>query len=285
MQKQAPISVIILTYNEEMNIEVCLQTVVGWAQDVYVVDSFSTDRTVQVARQYTTLVFQNKWVSFAKQREWAVNHLTLQTEWVFFLDADERMTEEMRKEITHLFTRDSVRENGFYIKRRFFFLNRWLKHGGYYPTPELRMMRCSQVRFVDEGGGARERFLVAGNCGMLKSDMLHIYDKGITEWITKHVKLARLEAAENLTDQQEDLGPQVIGHVGSVSWLRAKVWIRLPRSIRPILLFFYRYILRLGFLDGLQGYYYCTLHDLFYPLLVEVLYFEEKLKREKKDRR
>lgn len=276
---QIHISVIILTFNEEKNIEACIQSVMGWAKDVYIVDSFSDDRTISMAQKYTSNIYQNGWESFAKQREWAIKNLKLKTEWVLFLDADERMTDELKKEISTLLLHGDIRENGFYIKRRFFFLNRWMKHGGYYPTPEIRMMRYSQVQFIDEDGGARESFLVAGNSGMLKNDMLHIYNKGIVEWVAKHVRLAHLEAADSLARRQATIIPQVEGRIGSVVWLRTSVWNRLPHSTRPILLFFYRYFFRLGFLNGLQGFYYCIMHDLWYPLLVEVFYYEGTLKK------
>ena len=270
------ISVIILTYNEEMEIRPCLERVVGWAEYIYVVDSFSTDKTVEIARKYTSNVYQNSWLGHAKQREWAVNSLKLKTDWVFFVDADERLTEDIKNEITDLLSKDTIVENGFHVKRRFYFLNRWLKHGGYYPLHEIRMMRWREVMFLDEAGGARERYLISGQTGILKSDMLHIYNKGLIKWIEKHIKYANLEVASSFISG-EALYPQIIAGIGSSTWLRAKVWNRLPRSIRPFLLFFYRYFFRFGFLDGLPGLYYCVLHDLWYPILIECLYYEKTI--------
>jgi hypothetical protein len=135
------------------------------------------------------------------------------------------------------------------------------------------MFNRFNVKFIDEGGGARERFLVNGSVNILKTDAIHIYDKGIQQWIIKHIKLASLESTSGI---KQDLSTEVIkDKVGSSVWLRQKVWRYLPRLIRPFLLFFYRYIIKLGFLDGKVGLFYCVLHDLWYPFLVEVLNFEK----------
>jgi glycosyltransferase involved in cell wall biosynthesis len=269
------ISIIILTFNEEKNIIGCLESVYGWACDIFVVDSFSTDQTLSIARTYTDKINQNHWLSFAKQREWALNHLDIQTDWILFLDADERLTPEIKLEISGLIANKELLEKGYFIKRRFFFLNKWLKHGGYYPLPELRLFSSHDIHFFDEGGGARERFLVDGHTNMLNHDVVHIYDKGIQFWIAKHIKLARLEAQADL--EVAKTAQKISGKFGSNSWLRNEVWPLLPRTIRPLILFFYRYILRLGFLDGQAGFFYCLLHDLWYPMMVEILYFEGRL--------
>lgn len=269
------VTIIILTYNEEKDIENCLLSAYNWAEDIYVVDSYSVDQTVEIAKQYTQNILQNHWVSFAQQRQWAIENINLRTEWVFFLDADERLTDEIKREINNILKMKNI-QNGFYIKRRFFFLGRWLKHGGYYPLPEIRMMRWKNVQFLDEGGGARERFIVNGATGTLKSDILHIYNKGIINWVDKHKRLAALEAENECLNLEKVQFEKFIGKIGSSTWLRAYAWPYLPRSIRPALLFFYRYFLRLGFLDGLAGFYYCALHDFWYPLLLDILIYEKK---------
>jgi glycosyltransferase involved in cell wall biosynthesis len=134
-QFETPISVIILTFNEELDVEDCLKSVHHWAKDIFIVDSYSLDQTLFLVQKYTDKISQNHWLSFAKQREWALNNLDIQTDWVLFLDADERLTPEMRKEISMIVNDKSRQEKGFYIRRRFIFLGKWLKHGGYYPLP------------------------------------------------------------------------------------------------------------------------------------------------------
>jgi glycosyltransferase involved in cell wall biosynthesis len=269
-----PITIIILTYNEQDDISDCLNTVCDWAQDIWIIDSYSTDNTIQIASQFPVKILQNPWTSFAKQREWAIANIPVLTNWILFLDADERLTEFSRQEITQIISYTNNEINGYYIRRKFIFLNRWLKHGGYYPTPELRLFRMGKVRFADEDGGARERFVVDGHTGFMHQDILHIYNKGISFWISKHLKLSNLEAQIDSTDK---LDPVFVGPLLSATWIRQNIWKYLPTSFRPILLFVYRYILRAGFLDGLPGFYYCFLHDFWFPYLTEILKYEKSI--------
>ncbi|PKN88630.1 MAG: glycosyl transferase family 2 [Chloroflexi bacterium HGW-Chloroflexi-8] len=277
MEKSAltPISIIILTYNEAQNIEDCIKSIGEWADKIFIVDSYSSDQTMLIAKKLGINFVQNHWVSFAEQRKWSINNLELTNDWILFLDADERLTIEVKQEITSLLTQELLRENGFYIRRRFFFLDKWLRHGGYYPSPEIRLMKRQQVQFIDEGGGARERFIVNGLVGHLQKDIFHLYNKGITEWIMKHLKLAQLEAEADLLTKNQANRVDLIGSIGSTNWLRVNIWNKLPRTIRPFLLFIYRYFLKFGFLDGKQGLYYCFLHDFWFPFLIDIFYFEK----------
>jgi glycosyltransferase involved in cell wall biosynthesis len=263
------VTFIILTLNEEHDLDECLKSVEAGA-DIIVVDSFSNDKTLDIASEYTNNIYQNKWVSFAKQREWAMQNTRINTEWVMFIDADERLTKLLIEEI-YDFILSNPKENGCYIRRRFIFGGKWLKHGGYYPCSELRLMRKSKVQFLDEGGGARERFLIDGEKCELKEDMFHVYDKSFQHWISKHSKLALLEAKYSNSGAK----PEVIEGLGIKVWIRTVVWENLPGLFRPFLLFIYRYIIRLGILDGKMGFYYCFLHDLWYPILVDFYSMEE----------
>lgn len=267
--EQCPVTVVVITFNEEYDLAECLLNISGWATKIIVVDSFSQDHTLEIASKYGCEIYQHAWESFAKQREWAINHSQIDTDWVFFVDADERLTKEIKTEIQG-FLSFNPKQEGCYIRRKFYFMGRWLHYGGYYPCSEIRLFRKDKVRFVDEGGGARERFLIDGEIGSLRSNMIHIYDKSLGEWILKHNRLARLEAESDFITRTQ-AGSKGLG---IKVWVRLEIWKRLPRGIRPFFLFFYRYVIRLGFLDGKVGFYYCFLHDFWYPMLVDLNFLE-----------
>ena len=160
---------------------------------------------------------------------------------------------------------------GFYIKRRFKFMGRWLKHGGYYPGAVLRLFRHKKGRVVD--AGLREYVVVDGAAGWLKHDMIHDSVKSLGDWTAKHNRYSDVEASEMISaiGQQNLTAAQQSGMMeGSRRlWLRQQIWDRMPILARPVLLFTYRYVFRLGFLDGVPGLIYCFLHDLWYPFLID----------------
>jgi glycosyltransferase involved in cell wall biosynthesis len=119
--KKAPVSVIILTFNEEVNIRACLASVKDLTDEIFIVDSFSTDKTLEIAGEYTDKIYQNAWVHWAHQRNWALDNLPLTYDRVLFLDADERLTSELCQEIKKVLGNGNALHDGFYIKRNFFF--------------------------------------------------------------------------------------------------------------------------------------------------------------------
>ena len=276
---RVPVSVIVITYNAGSDIVPCLESVSSWAGEIFIVDSFSTDDTVELARRYTANVVQHRFEGFAAQRNWALDNLPLSYEWVLFLDQDERVTPDLAKEIKQAVDSDSTIA-GFYIKRRFMFMGRWLRHGGCYPLAVLRLFRRSLGRVVD--AGLREYVVVDGEVGWLRHDMIHESVKSLGEWTAKHNRYADLEAIEMLSEAgRQNLAIASKEHKleGSTRlWLRHQVWDRLPILVRPLVLFTYRYVFRLGFLDGIPGLIYCFLHDLWYPFLIDAKCKELQLK-------
>jgi glycosyltransferase involved in cell wall biosynthesis len=278
---KAPISVIVLTYNEKPNIRFCLESVKDLTDDIFIVDSYSTDRTLEIAKNFTDKIYQNAWVDWAHQRNWALDNLPLAHEWVFFLDADERLTPELCQEIQATLAQPNDNFNGYYIKRNFYFLGKWLKHSGYQRDYILRFIRKNKARSI--GSGAREYVTVEGELSQLKYPMIHEDHKDVGFWIEKHNKLAllearemvRLAAKEGITAQQGQLSKKKVEHEKKI-WLREKLYIHIPLFIRPFIYFFYRYIYQLGFLDGKEGFIYCFLHGLWYPFLVDAKYLELK---------
>ena len=274
------LTVIALTHNEEANIGQALESVAGWADEIHVVDSLSTDRTVEIARRYGAHVSQNKFVDFAKQRNYALEQLPVRSEWVFFLDADEWLPDTLKREISVLIA-SSPGENGFYIKRRLIWMGRWIRRG-YYPTWIVRLFRYGKARCEDRA--VNEHLIVDGPTGSLRNDFIHEDKKGVADWIDKHNRYATAESQELFNTRSAPDYRQVDARpfgtqVQRKRWLRYKVWNRLPPLIRPFLYFSYRYILAGGFLDGREALAYHFLQGLWFPMLVDIKYLELKKSR------
>ncbi|MEW6602150.1 MAG: glycosyltransferase family 2 protein, partial [Nitrospirota bacterium] len=141
-----PLSIIILTYNEARNIRRCLESVKNLSNHIFIVDSYSTDGTLDVAREYTDRIYQHRFENQAMQFNWAIDNLPLETEWIMRLDADERLTPELGSELTSILDTVADQVNGLYIKRRVYFMGRWIRHGGYYPVWLLRVFRKGHAR-------------------------------------------------------------------------------------------------------------------------------------------
>lgn len=161
---KAPVSVIILTLNEEANIEHCLKSVYAWSDDIHVVDSYSEDNTVKIALRYTENIHRANEAHWADLRNWAMQNLPLKYDWVLFVDADEQLTGNLKQEIIETL-RKSPEQNGFYIKRRFIFMSRWLKHGGMYDKI-LRLFKRNFAEYIPAGDVEYAR--VEGKVGLLR---------------------------------------------------------------------------------------------------------------------
>jgi len=266
---KAPVSIIILSLNEEANIEYCLRSINEWSNDIHIVDSYSEDNTIRSAMKYTKNIHQIKEGHWADLRNWAINNLSLKYDWVLFLDADERLTEELKKEIFEVL-KISQEINGFYIKRRFIFMDSWLKHGGLYQKV-LRLFRHKFTDYIPEGDVEYAR--VRGKVGLLKQDMIHEDKKSIFRWIEKHNKISDRAAKQYLNRKisllkKREKGIEIEG--GHRIWVKETVWEKIPLLLRPFVMFLYQYIFRLGFLDGLEGLIYHLLQSFWYRLLIYV---------------
>ena len=190
----SPISIFILTLNEEQNIQACLDSV-SWCEDVVVLDSFSSDRTVEIARAAGASVSQRKLDNWAAHQNWAMENLTFKHEWVFYLDADERMTPELRAETEAIAQSPDERRVAFYVGRKNFLMGKWIKHS-MPPGLIMRFFKPAKIRF--------ERLVnptpvIDGEHGYLTNHFLHYnFSKGLTEWFDKHNSYSLLEAQESL---------------------------------------------------------------------------------------
>ena len=272
------VSVVVLTYNEEANIAQALDSVVGWADEIHVLDSFSRDRTLDIVRRYPARISENRFVDFAKQRNHALEQLPITTEWVFFLDADEWLPRALKEEITALTASNPI-ENGFHIKRRLIWMGRWIRRG-YYPTWILRLFRNGRARCEDRA--INEHLIVEGPTGRLRNDFVHEDRKGVGDWIDKHNRYATAEAEELFQKRSEpeyqEIDARPFGDQAQRKrWLRYRVWNRLPPLLRPLFYFFYRYVLTGGFLDGREAFAYHFLQGLWFPMLIDIKYLERKM--------
>jgi hypothetical protein len=271
MMARCSVAVIILTLNEELSISAALQSVKGWADEIFVVDSFSTDKTEEIAEKFGATVYKNKFESFAAQRNWALGNLPLRSEWVLFLDADEYVPQELREEISRALRSVSANVNGFYTKMNFIFIGKRLKHGNLY-TSLIRLFRKDKGHFI-EAGGYREKIAVTGTLANLEHPLVHDDKKLLTDWIVDQSSRILADARDRVTNAgKQSLPPTVLPHAtvegGRSRWLRNQLLLKLPMPLQPFAQFFYRYILCLGFLYGWPGFVYHFLLQFWFPLMV-----------------
>ena len=285
----SPVSIVVLTYNEEQILGACLESVSSFSGEVFVVDSGSSDCTVDVAKHHGARVFTHTFETHAKQWNWAFRNLPFSHEWTLCLDADHRVTPELSDEIAGLFSgRPEARRgpsqarsvplsdvDGFYVTRRQVFRGRWIKHGGYYPKYMLKLVRHDRA-WCDERELIDFRLYVKGPTRVLRYDVIEANENevDISFWIAKHNRFASLQAREERRRARDKAGwaitPSLFGTPDQrILWLKDR-WYGMPLYVRPFIYFFYRYVLRLGFLDGKEGFVFHFLQAFWYRLLVDI---------------
>jgi glycosyltransferase involved in cell wall biosynthesis len=273
-QGNAPaLSVFILARNEEKNLERCLDTL-RWCRDIHLIDSNSTDRTVEIAEAYGVAVHRHVFEGHTEQRKWALRNVPFRNEWVLALDADHRVTPELQQELILKFNTAPQNVDGFYVKRRQIFRGRWLKHGGYYPKYMLKIFK-HRLAFLDDLE-FDYRFYVKGRTALLAHDIEedNLNEGSIGFFVEKHNRFATEQATEELKRRRENIAYLVNasfwGNPDQRTLKLKQIWYRLPLYCRPFLLFMYRYVLRLGFLDGKEGFIFYFLQSLWFRLLVDI---------------
>ncbi|MEO7190495.1 MAG: glycosyltransferase family 2 protein [Vicinamibacterales bacterium] len=270
-----PVTLVVLSYNEERNLEACLSGMADWATDVFVVDSGSTDRTIEIAERLGASVYTHPFETHARQWQWALAQLPITTDWVLALDADQRLLPELRQEIDVALRAGVPAEvTGFFMSRRQIFRGRWIRHGGYYPKYLLKLFRKSAVT-MDAADLVDHHFIVSGNTRNLGHDLVedNRNEAEIAVWTAKHNRYAVLQARQELHARRRGRTVSwraLLGHPDArVQWLK-QVWARCPLFVRPCLYFMYRYVFRLGFLDGREGFIFHVLQAFWYRLLVDI---------------
>lgn len=261
-----PVSVLIPAKNEEDNLSACLESV-SRADEVFVVDSQSSDRSVEICEEYGAAVvqfhFNGRW---PKKKNWSLENLPFRNDWVLIVDCDERITPELWDEIDAAI-QDS-NHAGYFLNRRVFFLGKWIRHGGKYPDWNMRLFQHKKGRYENLNtedirntgdNEVHEHVVVDGSVGYLKNDMLHEDFKDLFHWLERHNRYSNWEAKVYYNilmgkDDSASIGGNLFGEAVQRKRFLKKIWVRLP--FKPFLRFFLFYVLRLGFLDGKAGYIY-----------------------------
>lgn len=259
------ISIIILTKNEEADLPDCLNSV-SWSDDVHVLDSGSTDRTVEIVQQQGVKLSTNPFKSFGNQRNFALDHLSIQHEWILFLDADEIVTDVFRNALLKAVKEAPDDVAGFYCCWKMILEGRWLKYCDNFPKWQFRLMRKNRARFKDFGHGQKEGEVV-GYIDYIKVPYLHYgFSKGWAQWLDRHNRYSTQEAVSRY--YQKIPFKQIFSRHASTRNPALKSWLsRIP--VWPILRFFQAYFLNLGFLEGIQGFTYCV-NMAYYEFLIQI---------------
>lgn len=277
---KVPVSILVPIRNEAANLPRCLESV-AWADEVFVVDSHSTDGSPEIAGRHGATVVQFEFNgTWPKKKNWALANLPFRHEWVFILDADEVLPPEAEEEFRRIVTKSGDSPAGYWINRRFMFMGKWLKHA-YYPNWNLRLFRHRLGRYekltdVDTASGdneVHEHVIVRGDTGHLKCEMDHYAFPSVDVFVEKHNRYSNWEARVALDRFLRDSGESL--QSDTVGWRRRLKLFSQRLPFRPALRFLYVYLWQRGFLDGREGYYFARLHG-FYEFLSVAKTFELK---------
>ena len=261
-----PVSVLIPAKNEEINLPACLESL-NRADEVFVVDSQSSDHSVEIAKNYDANVvqfyFNGRW---PKKKNWSLDNLPFRNDWVLIVDCDERISPELWDEIALAIQTSSY--EGYYLNRKVFFLGKWIRYGGKYPDWNLRLFKHKKGRYENLNteeirntgdNEVHEHVILDGKVSYLKNDMLHIDFRDLYHWLERHNRYSNWEARVylNLLNGKDDsgtIGANLFGDAVQRKRFLKTLWVRLP--FKPTLRFILFYFIRLGFLDGKAGYIY-----------------------------
>jgi glycosyltransferase involved in cell wall biosynthesis len=267
------IAVIILTFNSEATIGSTLESVTQITNEIHVVDSFSSDHTLEIAKAYGTHSIQHEFLNYSAQRNWAIDNLPIKSDWQLHLDADERLSDGLVAELKDLVPHAEV--NGYYLARLTHFLGRPIYHGGMYPIWQMRLFRNGTGRC--ENRRYDQHFLVSGKAQRLSHPLIDDHRMTIAEWTARHNRWADSEVNELANPGREGIiEPNLLGNPIEKKRALKAGYYHLPLFVRAFLLFLYRYILRMGFLDGKEGLIYFVLQTFWFRFLVDAKLFEKE---------
>ena len=258
------VSVAIFTLNEEVHLPSCLASL-KWCDDIVVVDSFSTDQTRQICASAEVRFVQHKFEGFGSQRNWALDHVEFKHKWLLVLDADERVPDALASELLEIAARDPNGTGAYRIRRRFYMWGRWLRYSSLYPTWVVRFVRTDKVRYVDRGHA--ETQVVQGLTGDLANDLIDENLKGIDEWFERQNRYSTKEAEYELIAEREPLTARALW--GTDPLMRRALLKRISWKLpmRPVMYFLYSYLWRRGFMDGYDGFVFCSMKSAFQAMI------------------
>lgn len=270
------IACIILTKDEEMHIERCIRSACGLCRDIWVVDSYSTDRTCELARELGAHVVQHPFTYQAEQFNWAIDHLPITNRWIWRLDADEIITPHLLEVAERELPRLPDDVNGVYVNKKIIFMGRALLHGGWYPAPQIKLIRRgfgrSEDKVMDE-----HLIVLSGRTVSWDGDQTDWNLRPLDWWWQKHQGYAKREALNLLQMEQRSdampAAPQVQARLAGTGAERKRwfknLYAHCPLFVRPLFYFLTRYVLMGGWLDGYAGWYWHTRQGLCYRMLVD----------------
>jgi glycosyltransferase involved in cell wall biosynthesis len=274
MNDLSPVSAVILTYNEELNIEACLKSVAGWCEEIFVVDSGSTDKTQEIVKRYSDLFFVHRYIDHASQWNWAFTNLPLGCEWLLLLDADNIVSDNLKRQIDAAIKNDKPEVDGYFSFHDHYFRGKRVRGLKSY---WLRLVRHRNTR-IDASELVDFRMILKGKTEILSGEIVEYNRKEdeIDFWIDKHQKFASRMAieevlrVEGLVKWSTFLRPNLLGNPDErMLWFK-NYWYSLPLYVRPPIFFLYRYILRGGFLDGSTGFIYHFLQAFWFRMIVDM---------------
>ncbi|MGH7213939.1 MAG: glycosyltransferase family 2 protein [Tepidisphaeraceae bacterium] len=273
------VDVMIPTLNEAWHIADAVRNAARLGGQVFVLDSFSTDGTQEIARRAGAVVVEHRFVDYSQQKNWGLDNLPFTGDWVFILDADERVTPALRDEVVHTLAANP-KAVGFFVNRVLIFMGRTIRHGGLYPSWNLRLFRRGRARYEERA--VHEHMVCHGPTAYLHREMLHIRRETVSQYIAKHIRYADLESDEWVKLR---LGGSRVAAARELftdslryrQWLRREIWPLMP--LRPCWGFLYLYVVRMGVLDGTVGWHMARLMAS-YEYMISLLY-RDKLLRER----
>jgi len=277
---------IILTFNEEVHLPRLLESMKELNAPVFIIDSGSTDKTLEIARKYNAEIKYNAFINHPLQWDFALRNCIIQTPWCIGLDADHIISDELYSRLKN-FKSNSIPQDvhGIYFNRKNYFKGRWIKHGGYFPRYLLKMFRTG-FGHSDIHENMDHRFIVEGKTIIWKDAYLkeeNLKENEISFWIAKHNKYSDLVAQEEIERRQklrnQSIKPRFFGNPDQkIAWMK-RIWWKLPLFVRPALYFFYRYFYQLGILDGKQGFIFHFLQAYWFRLVVDIKIYEYDKKK------
>ena len=269
-------SFIILAYNEEIHLPRLLQSIKDLDAAIYIMDSGSTDGTLAIAESYHATVLTNPFENHPKQWDFALKNFDIKTPWIICLDADQVVTPELKEKLISFRDEDYTGTDGIYFNRKNYFKGRWLKHGGYSPFYLLKMIRFG-VGYSDLNENMDHRFIVPGKTQVWKDGYIleeNLKENNIRFWIEKHNRYSDLVAQEEvermLAIRSQTIKPAFWGSPDERTARLKQMWWQMPRYVRPMIYFIYRFFFKLGMLDGREGVIFHFLQGFWFRLVVDI---------------
>ncbi len=277
------LTIVIPTLNEEIVLPRAIESCKRLGVEIFILDSASTDRTSEIAKNLGCKVVTGNWSSFSEKMNYALTQLPIHTEWIMRLDADEYLTEDFVVNIHQVLNSVSQGVDALIVRRRVIFLNKWLKYGAMYPLEHARITRKGKGHY--ESRLLDEHVIVPGEQKRLLLDIVDNDQKGIAHWLVKHVQYAKIQylMEQKNVSETKNSWKSLNGGLKWRRFIKEEIYSRAPMFFRPFAFWFYRYILLFGFLDGKAGFIWHFLHAFWYRFSVDALIYEGEIKRHREN--